>query len=331
MKKTEELKLDESIAGSVEVLNSLQITEECRGFDAASKEILKNKEILAVILKHVVREYQRYSYQEVIRFIEANSISSPEVSPGRTHTRISGENKEYQALNEKTSYFDVLFSAVNPELSDEKVIIKLHMDVESQKDYKPGYPIEKRGIYYLSRGISSQLSPVITKDEDYNNLEKCYTIWICRDNIAEKERYSISYYEMTNVRNHGECRTRKEDYDLMSMVILRLGDKEYTDDVSVLKFLSLIMYPSRKNLLEELSGYIDFKDNEVLKKEVIDMSGIGYRVYQEGKDEGRNEGREAIVLNMLKKGYTCEQIAEMTDIPLDIIQKIEEKNVLPAM
>jgi len=61
------------------------------------------------------------------------------------------------------------------------------------------------------------------------------------------------------------------------------------------------------------------------------MSGIGYRVYQEGKDEGRNEGREAIVLNMLKKGYTCEQIAEMTDIPLDIIQKIEEKNVLPAM
>ena len=126
-------------------------------------------------------------------------------------------------------------------------------------------------------------------------------------------------------------RTRKEDYDLMSMVIIRLGDREYTDDVSVLKFLSLIMYPCRENLLEELSIYIDFSNNEELKKEVIDMKGLGFSIYQEGKDEGRDVEREVIVLNMLKKGYTCKQITEMTDIPINLIQQIEEKDVLSTL
>ena len=41
---------------------------------------------------------------------------------------------------------------------------------------------------------------------------------------------------------------RKEDYDLMGMVIIRLSDKEYSEGVGILKFLNLIMYPGRKTV-----------------------------------------------------------------------------------
>lgn len=42
-----------NIQGSMEVLNSLQITEGLEGLDRASKELYKNKEVLAIILKGV--------------------------------------------------------------------------------------------------------------------------------------------------------------------------------------------------------------------------------------------------------------------------------------
>jgi hypothetical protein len=76
------------------------------------------------------------------------------------------------------------FSAKNPKLSNANIVIRLHFDLEPQKTYKPGYPIEKRGYYYLSRRFSSQLS-LVFNDTDYNSLEKCYSIWICRDDIPK--------------------------------------------------------------------------------------------------------------------------------------------------
>ena len=140
----------EKVTGSMEVLSSLQTTADIAGLDQASKEIYKNKEILAVILKGVVREFEPYGYREIMDFIEADSITDKEeVSPGRTNTRIQGSDKEFTALNEKVTMFDTRLKAVNPELSDEKIIVNLHIDLEAQKTYRPGYPIEKRGCTIL--------------------------------------------------------------------------------------------------------------------------------------------------------------------------------------
>ena len=51
------------------------------------KLLLSNREILAVILKETVDEYKEYSREEIIGFIEPDSIESDrEVSPGgQTH------------------------------------------------------------------------------------------------------------------------------------------------------------------------------------------------------------------------------------------------------
>ena len=199
-----------AIPGSMEVLNSLQITEGLEGLDQASKELYKNKEVLAVILKGVVREFEGYSCQEIMDFIEADSITDTEdVSPGRTNTRIIGDDKEYVALNEKLSQFDTKFRAVNPGLSGGGVVVNLHVDIEAQRTYRPGYPVEKRGIYYLARELSAQLS-LVTKDTDYRCLEKCYSIWVCRDDVPKDERFSISFIEMANTRELWEMPPGKE-------------------------------------------------------------------------------------------------------------------------
>lgn len=283
--------LDDTIAGSLDVLNSLQLSSDLEGMDAVSKDILKNKEVLAILLKGVVNEYQDYTTTEIMEFIESDSImSDADVTTGRTNTRIQGENIEFVQLNEKTSNFDIRFTSKNPILSSE-VQVNLHIDVEPQKDYRPGYPIEKRGMYYLARSLCSQLS-VITQKTDYNVLDKCYSIWICRDNIPLEEQYSISYYEMENSRNIGNCLTRKEDYDLLSLVIIRLGKSECVSKEGILEFLSAIFYPHKKDFLDTVQKYIDFSQNEELWKEISNMSGLGMSILQEGIQEGIEKGMQ---------------------------------------
>lgn len=72
-------------------------------------KLLKHKEILAVICKNIMEEYDFYSIEEVMDFIEADSIDSPETSRSHTNTIIHGDSTEFAELHEKVSNFDVLF------------------------------------------------------------------------------------------------------------------------------------------------------------------------------------------------------------------------------
>ena len=166
----------DKVIGSMKVLSSMQITADTEGVDAESKALLHSKEVLAVILQGAVEEYAGYSRKEIMDFIEADSIcDAKEVSPGRTNTQLRGDSAEFVQLNEKTSSFDVVFRKKNPLLSDEAVQVNLYVDVEPQKSYRFGYPLEKRGMYYLARKFSSQLMLGADKT-DYGDLKKCYSI-----------------------------------------------------------------------------------------------------------------------------------------------------------
>lgn len=217
----------DKVKGSMEALSAMQLTTDMEGLDAECKQLLHSKEVLAVILQGTVEEYAECSLEEIIDFIETDSIEEGrEVSAGRTNSQIKGDNVEFVQLNEKTSFFDILFRAKNPQLSDGDILVNLHIDIEPQKTYRPGYPIEKRGLYYLARSLSAQLS-LVTEETDYGRLEKCYGIFICRDDVPKGERYSISFYGIVNTENIGDVVVKKENYDLLKLVVIRLGDKVY--------------------------------------------------------------------------------------------------------
>ncbi|MCH5339749.1 MAG: hypothetical protein J1E03_13280, partial [Acetatifactor sp.] len=294
------------VKGSMETLNAMQLTANMEGLDAQSKTLLHRKEVLAVILQGVVSEYRGYSRQEIMDFIEADSIvDGKEVSPGRTNTKIQGDAAEFVQLNEKTSQFDVAFRVKNPRLSTEEILVSLHVDVESQKSYRPGYPIEKRGIYYLARSLSSQLS-LVTENTDYGSLEKCYSIWICRDDIPIDDKYSISFYEVSNTKNIGGTAMEKGKYDLMTLAVIKLGDTVYNGEkgdegFELLHFLNTIMYPHREDFIEELSDYIDFSENEELWKEKPRMFSLSQCIYEDGLKEGREQGIASLVLDHIEE------------------------------
>lgn len=147
-------------------------------YDEACKALFQNKEIIAPVLKEVVPEYRNSTVEEIIRFIDADSIEDIPVDDiSAMADRLS---TEMDSVSDKLIRYDTHFKAVNPLLSDENLCIHLHIDLEVQNDYrpaKPSYPIIKRGIYYVAREISCQLG-VLTEKSNYNVLEKSYSIFI---------------------------------------------------------------------------------------------------------------------------------------------------------
>lgn len=323
------------ISGSLESLSALQLTADTAGLDAESRTVLHSKEVLAVILQETVEEYREYSVREVMDFIEADSIrESEEVSAGRTNTQVHGDNPEFIQLNEKTSHFDVMFRAKNPRLSSGRVIVNLHINVEPQKTYRPGYPIEKRGMYYLARSLSSQLS-LIRNTTDYNQLEKCYSIWICRDDIPDRERYSVSFYKMVNTRNTGnytsaEKENGSQDYDLLELIIIRLGDQVYSgkegdEGFGLLRFLNAVMYPHQNHFMDTISEYIDFSDNEELWREAEHMEGLGESILREGIEQGMRLMIEALQEMKQSKKFVTDMIMQKFGLSQDEAETKTEK------
>ena len=122
-------------------------------------------------------------------------------------------------------------------------------------------------------------------------------------------RYSRSVYEMTNTGDTGLHPVAKENYDLMTLVIIKLGDKVYNGrkedrDYELLHFLNMIMYPHKENFMDEISEYIDFSGNEELREEAKRMTGLGESIFM----EGREEGIRALILDNLEERTPKERI-----------------------
>lgn len=144
-----------------------------------------------------MKEYKDCSIRDIAdHYIEGiPEISQREVhrdeAPASDPGKIRGENTEDKAVNEGIVRYDIMFRAILPQ-GQEK--IELIINIEAQKDFYPGYPLIKRGIYYGCRMISSQYGTIFTNSH-YEKIQKVYSIWICF-NPPEKRKNSINIYSV---------------------------------------------------------------------------------------------------------------------------------------
>ncbi len=96
----------------------------------------------------------------------------------------------------------------------------------------------KRGFYYCGRMISEQYGTVFT-DEHYEKIEKVYSIWICPD-PAKKRKNGIFKYHTVEDIIYGTPYTKEQNYDLMEVVILNLGDADKDSDLEILDLLNTL-------------------------------------------------------------------------------------------
>ena len=164
-------------------------------YDKSVKRVLANTPLLAPITKYTVRELKNYSIPMIEKCIDADSIQVSEVfvDPGLTNRKIVNDELESKIPGEGRAIFDIRFTITLPDGSRTKIII----NIEAQQKSNPGYSLLNRGIFYAARLISAQLSVEFTNDgsdkEQYDNMKKVYSIWICMD-CPEDKKDSISNY-----------------------------------------------------------------------------------------------------------------------------------------
>ena len=304
--------------------DTLEKNEFEKLYDASCKEVLKDKRILANLLKTCTIEFQDYTISEIATCIEKEPETNVYMNPAsvrcedihistETATVTVTNNTEYKSirgLNTEDTYipgakiiYDILFEATVPN-SEGGESIGLVVNIEAQNKDNPGYPLLRRAVYYGSRLLARQKNDIIGfKNSDYSHLKKVYSIWIVLNTTKDKEN-TVNRYDFTETRILGKYSNPKSYYDMLSVVMVYPG-KEYNledDNHNILEMLSILfseeMEFSQKKMY--LTRDYDIIMSEELEKEVSSMCNFSQGVKERGKQEGIIIGKELERFNSLK-------------------------------
>ena len=314
----------------------LEVSRAKEIYDESCKNILANKIILAWIMKSCMKEYKDCSIRDIAdHYIEGiPEISQREVhrdeAPASDPGKIRGENTEDKAVNEGTVRYDIMFRAILPQGQER---IELIINIEAQKDFYPGYPLIKRGIYYGCRMISSQYGTIFTNSH-YEKIQKVYSIWIYF-NPPEKRKNSINIYSVKEKNVVGKVKEKEADYDLLTAVMICLDSgkeekegnhQEGTEESEILRLLE-VLFSTEKELKEKekiLENEYGITMTYEEKEEVEEMCNLSEYVWEKGLTYGELQNLVRMVLKKMRKDVSYEMTAELFEEPVEKIRKIYE-------
>ena len=325
------IKIEEAVIITKEeniLSKDITLTEKKAAFDAACKRLLANKSILAWIMKECVEEYRSCNVEDIAeKYIEGNpSISQTAVHPDEQTAFVRGIGNEDTTLTEGTVTYDIRFMALVPD-SDGK--IELIINIEAQNKYNPGYPLLKRGVYYGSRMISAQYGTEFDASH-YEKIKKVYSIWICM-NPPQKNKNCITRYSIKEEHVVGEAKAPKQYYDLMTVIMIYLGDDRSSQ--RVLKLLEVLLSETaaadeKKQILQE---DFEIKMTHNLESEVSGMcnlsDGIEERAMARGIARGIAQGMEQGIAQGMAEGEAKGIAKGREEGIADVIAKLRKLGV----
>ena len=128
----------------------------------------------------------------------------------------------------------------------------------------------------------------------------------------------------------GNAVEKSENYDLMSVVTICLGEPGTENYTGIVKFMDVLLSSSRavtekKKILEEEFGVAM---NEELEREVLVMCNLSQGV----KAEGINIGEMRMLVKQVRKGrVTIEEAAEDAGMTVEEFKKVMENTPLQAV
>jgi len=280
---------------------AIRTTNSNAKYDNACKRMFSEKTLLAHIMKACIIEYNNISPEEIAeKYIEGQ----PEVSnvpvfqdeePGETtNSLIDGLPNEDISEKEKKVTYDIHFWAGVP---GSKERTRLIINLESQNKWNEGYPLTKRAIYYGSRLISAQRGRDFASS-DYGKLNKVYSIWIAA-NPPQKYANTINRFSITEKQLVGDAQYPKQNYDLLSIVMIGLGKPDSPRYNGILEMLEILVsersVEEKKSILQEK---FNFKMTEKMVKEAAEMCNLSQAI----EDRGIAKGIEIGIEKGIEKG-----------------------------
>ncbi len=257
-------------------------------YDAAVKEVLADKQVLSWILKWVTKEFSDMEIEEIIPCIENPMVAIVPIFPGLTNEAIDGMKNESKINGEDLVTYDVRFNVTRPGNGHKKAI-RIIVDVEGQKDPYPGYDLVTRGIFYSGRMLSDQMGRNFSGD-DYDKLEKVYSIWLVFNCPQKNANTTVSYKIKPEVM-HGNIDV-KNRYDLLTVVEVKLPSEEDYDkcaniptELHDMLFDIFVRVEDSTSKMKRLEEKYNLKTKE-LERRITTMCNLSECVEERGEVKG---------------------------------------------
>ena len=327
---------------NTEIANAVNAAGDKAQYDTRVKRLLAQKSILAHILVKTVDEFKGMKPEDVVKYIEGEpSISVVPVELGlanmektdATGQRIVGLNTENAEINEGLVRFDIIFYVRMPSIVGRKNgLSQIIVNIEAQKDEPTEYKILNRAIFYVSRLISSQKERDFV-NTNYDDIKQVFSIWICMN----MDDNSLSHIHLTKDEMLKPCNW-KGNLDLLNIVLIGITNEipEHDEKYEMHRLIGALLSSELKE--QEKLDIIEHEYNIPISQEFREdvrimcnlSTGIEERATERATKKATEKTSEKFILNMYKKGYTLDQIADVAETGVDEVEAIIKKKE-PAM
>ena len=313
---------------NTEIANAVNAAGDKAQYDTHVKRLLAQKSILAHILVKTVDEFKGMKPEDVVKYIEGEpSISVVPVEPGlanmekpdATGQRIVGLNTENAEINEGLVRFDIIFY-----VRMKNGLSQIIVNIEAQKDEPTEYKILNRAIFYVSRLISSQKERDFV-NTNYDDIKQVFSIWICMN----MDDNSLSHIHLTKDELLKPCNW-KGNLDLLNIVLIGITNEipEHDEKYEMHRLIGALLSSELKE--QEKLDIIEHEYNIPISQEFREDVRIMCNLSTGIEERATEKTSEKFILNMYKKGYTLDQIADVAETGVDEVEAIIKKKE-PAM
>ena len=275
-----------------------------------------------------VDEFKGMKPEDVVKYIEGEpSISVVPVEPGlanmektdATGQRIVGLNTENAEINEGLVRFDIIFY-----VRMKNGLSQIIVNIEAQKDEPTEYKILNRAIFYVSRLISSQKERDFV-NTNYDDIKQVFSIWICMN----MDDNSLSHIHLTKDELLKPCNW-KGNLDLLNIVLIGITNEipEHDKKYEMHRLIGALLSSELKE--QEKLDIIEHEYNIPISQEFREDVRIMCNLSTGIEERATEKTSEKFILNMYKKGYTLDQIADVAETGVDEVEAIIKKKE-PAM
>ena len=313
---------------NTEIANAVNAAGDKAQYDTRVKRLLAQKSILAHILVKTVDEFKGMKSEDVVKYIEGEpSISVVPVEPGLANMektdvagqRIVGLNTENAEINEGLVRFDIIFY-----VRMKNGLSQIIVNIEAQKDEPTEYKILNRAIFYVSRLISSQKERDFV-NTNYDDIKQVFSIWICMN----MDDNSLSHIHLTKDELLKPCNW-KGNLDLLNIVLIGITNEipEHDEKYEMHRLIGALLSSELKE--QEKLDIIEHEYNIPISQEFREDVRIMCNLSTGIEERATEKTSEKFILNMYKKGYTLDQIADVAETGVDEVEAIIKKKE-PAM
>ena len=288
------------------LVNEVPVAGDPTVYDAACKQLLNDRVILAHVLKSCASEYAHCPVEEVAWDLIEDEGPQRRVSVNRAvpaSAAIRGARNEDTSPGEGTVLYDLLVRVLLPD--GEGVGSgpgDMLVNIEAQTNFYPGYPLMERAQYYCARVLSAQYGTDFSGSH-YEMLRGVYSIWVCL-NPPKALAGVVMRWPVAGVSRAGKGEPASYDWgrDLMRVVMICVGAPGSPGIAGLLGTLfSAALDPERK--MELLAGMYHVNLTDDVKEEVSGMAlgEFAKAAIMEGLEMGFERGETA----GFERGMAC--------------------------